>query len=302
MAMAEATQPSGDRVNRTAYNLAFDTPLPFFQHLNQSPSGADMFAGYMSSLDVAGGTAQHHLLRAFDWAALGDAHVVDHALPTPPLHGAGPPRRDPPSPSPSPRSNPNPEPIPIPIPNPTHRPNPKIHLTPHDFFTPQPPPIAQTANIYLLRRILHNWPDHHAIQILQHLVDAMSTKISLDRQTQHSGSKSPPQPPLLFIMDTILPASPGEITAYQEGLLRMRDLVMGQSFNSGERGWEGWVRLLRATTPPLRVVRPVVKPVGSHMSGLVLGVDVDVAVDFDFDGVGGEEGIWSVRFFFLSII
>ncbi|KAL8803015.1 MAG: hypothetical protein Q9182_003441 [Xanthomendoza sp. 2 TL-2023] len=40
----------------------------------------------------------------------------------------------------------------------------------HDFFTPQP---VQGPKIFLIRQVLHDWPDRECQQILQHLAAAM---------------------------------------------------------------------------------------------------------------------------------
>ncbi len=61
----------------TAYNLAFNTDLPFFDHLAQIPERRDQFKGYMKSVTASGGTDLKHLLEGFDWASLGEAVVVD---------------------------------------------------------------------------------------------------------------------------------------------------------------------------------------------------------------------------------
>lgn len=45
----------------------------------------------------------------------------------------------------------------------------KIRAAAHDFFTPQP---VAAARAYLLRLILHDWPDAAAKQILNHVRDA----------------------------------------------------------------------------------------------------------------------------------
>ena len=46
---------------------------------------------------------------------------------------------------------------------------PKVFLTTHDFFDPQP----VSADVYLYRWIFHNWSDAYAIKMLQALVPAM---------------------------------------------------------------------------------------------------------------------------------
>ncbi len=45
----------------------------------------------------------------------------------------------------------------------------RINFMTHDFFTEQP----VTADVYLLRYILHNWPDAYAIKILRQLIPAL---------------------------------------------------------------------------------------------------------------------------------
>ncbi|KFY22442.1 hypothetical protein V493_06589 [Pseudogymnoascus sp. VKM F-4281 (FW-2241)] len=48
---------------------------------------------------------------------------------------------------------------------------PGVEKVPIDFFTPQP---IKNAQIYYLRRIIHNWQDREAIVILSHIADAMA--------------------------------------------------------------------------------------------------------------------------------
>ena len=40
----------------------------------------------------------------------------------------------------------------------------------HDMFEPQP---VTGADVYLLRHILHDWPDHYASRIISQLVPAL---------------------------------------------------------------------------------------------------------------------------------
>ena len=47
----------------------------------------------------------------------------------------------------------------------------RIAFMAHDFFTKQP----VVADIYLLRYILHNWPDAYAIKILRQLIPALKS-------------------------------------------------------------------------------------------------------------------------------
>jgi O-methyltransferase domain len=49
---------------------------------------------------------------------------------------------------------------------------PGVEKTQHDFFSPQP---VQGAQIYLIRRVFHDWLDPEARKILQQIVPAMSS-------------------------------------------------------------------------------------------------------------------------------
>jgi hypothetical protein len=52
----------------------------------------------------------------------------------------------------------------------------EIERMDHDFFDPQP---VQGANVYVLARALHNWPDKEASKILQHIQAAMNQNSTL---------------------------------------------------------------------------------------------------------------------------
>jgi hypothetical protein len=45
----------------------------------------------------------------------------------------------------------------------------KLSCTAHDMFTPQP---IRNASIFLLKDILHNWPDAYSVKLLTHLREA----------------------------------------------------------------------------------------------------------------------------------
>lgn len=127
----------------------------------------------------------------------------------------------------------------------------RITFQGHDFTQPQP---VQGADVYLLRMILHDWPDDDATEILKNIITAM------DR------TKSK-----LLIMDTVLP-KPGSVAVSVERIVRVRDLTMLQAFNSKERDLDDWQSLLALVSPDLQL-NHVVQPFGSAMSVLeiVLG-------------------------------
>lgn len=114
----------------------------------------------------------------------------------------------------------------------------------HDFTQPQP---VHGADAYLLRMILHDWPDDKAATILKNIVAAMD-----------------PSKSKLLIMDTVLP-TPGSVPVSVERIVRVRDLTMMQAFNSKERDLDDWKDLLAAVDPRLQIVR-VNQPFGSAMS------------------------------------
>lgn len=118
----------------------------------------------------------------------------------------------------------------------------------HDFMQPQP---VKGADSYLLRAILHDWPDEKARLILSNIAAAM----------EHGRSR-------LFIMETVLPV-PGAVPVSQERYLRAKDLTMMQCLNSREREHSEWQELFASVEPKLELVE-VRQPVGSAMAVLEL--------------------------------
>ena len=119
----------------------------------------------------------------------------------------------------------------------------RISFQEHDFFNAQP---VHGAEVYLLRMILHDWPDTDAAAILRELIGAMS-----------SGSR-------LIIMDSVLPR-PGSMPSAQERMLRARDMTMLEAFNSLERDEQDWRRLL-ATADHGLTLRGIHTPTRSALS------------------------------------
>lgn len=121
----------------------------------------------------------------------------------------------------------------------------RIRFQEHSFFEAEP---LHGADVYLLRMILHDWPESEALSIVSNLIPALK-----------AGSR-------IIIMDTVLPAS-GQIPAVQERLLRVRDLTMLQVFNSLERATEDWTSLFKRADPRLKL-KSSVQPLGSTMNVL----------------------------------
>lgn len=123
----------------------------------------------------------------------------------------------------------------------------------HDFFTPQPMDIAASADVFFIRKVMHNWHFTHAKLILQHLAAAMKPGA------------------MIIIMECILP-SPGSISLMEEARLRMRDLTMAEYFNSKEREMDEWVQLFESTQPKLRL-KESTQPLDSFMAVMQVVLD-----------------------------
>ncbi|UNI24284.1 hypothetical protein JDV02_010042 [Purpureocillium takamizusanense] len=272
--LAEATDRWGDTTSKTetAFNIAKKTDLGFFDYLAQTPELRAKFAAHMKNITVADGTKNEHLIAGFDWAGLPEgATVVD-------VGG----------------SNghtavdlvtkfPHLQVIVQDLPETVARAwtllpasaRSRISIQAHDFFTPQP---VHGAAVYLLRMILHNWPDDKAISILQNLLPALAANPG-------------PQGSRLLIMDTVLPLPAGCSSAdaalvdpLEEAMLRARDLTMLEIFNSQERELGAWKRLIDEawrTDPGNTGVRLELvgnkKPLGSNMNVLEVAVLIQAA-------------------------
>ncbi|KAH8698978.1 sterigmatocystin 8-O-methyltransferase [Talaromyces proteolyticus] len=256
--------PASVAKNETAYNVAFDTHLPFFDHLALDPANTAEFAGYMRNVTTSEAVDVKHLVNGYPWADLGHGLVVDVGGSTGnadiALAKSFPDLRfivqDLPDNASAGREAAEAN-LPSDILS-------RISFQGHDFTKPQP---VAGADVYLLRMILHDWPDHVAITILKQLVPVLENKKAK-----------------LIIMDTVLPA-PGQVPGSVERIVRVRDLTMMQVFNSHERDLDQWKALLAAADEGLRL-RRVMEPYGSAMSLL------EVELDRDFQEE--EEESWAI--------
>ncbi|KAH7257939.1 putative O-methyltransferase [Fusarium tricinctum] len=250
-AMVEAHKKWPDDVEKThtAYNIAFDTDVSFFQHLKQLPERQKQFAGYMKSAASNRGTHLRHMVNGYDWAKLGKAVVVDVGGSV--GHGSIALAQEFPQLSfivqdlPSVVSGAEQQLASFAdgdLPG-------RIKFQGHSFFESQP---VVGADVYLLRMILHDWAFEDSVKILRNLRPALTSRSRI------------------LIMDTVLP-NPGSIPASKERLLRVRDLTMMQVFNSLERGIEDW-RVIFAEVDPGLVVESVSTPPGSNLSLIELSL------------------------------
>jgi 6-hydroxytryprostatin B O-methyltransferase len=252
----ECFGPASVAKNETAYNIAFDTDLPFFDHLALNPASTAEFAGYMRNVTSSEAVDVKHLVQGYDWASLGPALVVDVGGSTgnadialakvyPDLKFVV---QDLPENASAGQKNA--------LATLSSDILSRLTFQGHDFTKPQP---VKDGNIYLLRMILHDWPDHVSITILRQLVPALT-------EQRANGTR-----PKLLVMDTVLPA-PGQVPVSVERNVRVRDMTMMQVFNSHERDLEQWTALLAAADARLKI-RQVIEPFGSAMSLLEVEVE-----------------------------
>lgn len=97
----------------------------------------------------------------------------------------------------------------------------EIQTMPHDIFQPQP---VKGADVYVLRRVLHNWPDNECQQILGHIRDAMESNS------------------ILLIHERIFPENGGEISSADVSI----DLSMMMLYGSMERTEKQFATLLQS--------------------------------------------------------
>ena len=250
MVTAHKRWPGSTASNQAAFNAAFNTELPLYEYIAGQPELHKLFGRVMDAVGSSPKSDVSHLVKAFDWAGLATATVVDvggsigHSCVA------------------LAKAFPHLELVVQDIPHvveagikAVREQNgadiaSRIKFQPYDFFTPQP---VKGAGVYLFRQILHNWNSKNSAKIVKNTVEAMSP-----------GSH-------LLIMDFVLP-EPGTILSVTERELRAYDVGMMQRFNAQERDLQDWRAILEAADPQLQI-EAVNKPYGSSMSviDVVLG-------------------------------
>ncbi|KAF7197936.1 Dual O-methyltransferase/FAD-dependent monooxygenase CTB3 [Pseudocercospora fuligena] len=222
---ADATRRWGntDAKNETAFNLALDTPDPFFDHLRKVPQLTAIFSGYMRNVTASWPWSLKHAVDGFDWASLpegatvvdvGGSHgqlAVQVARKYPHLKFIV--QDLPETVATAQKAFDADDSVEASIKS-------RIRFMCHDFFQPQP---VTDARVYFLRMIIHDWPDRDALVILKHLHAVLEVNPSAR----------------VVLMDTVLPP-PGSTSILHEQQLRVRDLMMMQVFNARERELADW--------------------------------------------------------------
>jgi len=245
--LVEQARKHGDseELNHAPFNMAHNTDAPALRYFSEHPVKGPRFARAMQTLSAGEGHSVKHLLTGYDWPALGEAKVVDvgggygqasiaiaeiapklkfvvQDLPDIVEQAQG-------------TALQGREELQM-----------RIAFEAHDFFTPQPEGLE--ADVFLLRFILHDYPDKYARNIIENLLPALQ---------HNAGSR-------LVVMDSILP-QPGAVPPSEERTLRTMDMLMMTLLNAKERELGEWEQLFQAADPRLKVGR-VQRPEGSAMS------------------------------------
>jgi hypothetical protein len=103
----------------------------------------------------------------------------------------------------------------------------RVSFLEHDFFQPQP----IQADVYIFKMILHDWPDHDAVKILQALIPALKpgARVILFEYIGNQG-------------ETDGPALPRSI----QQMGTATDLRLMALFNGKERPVESWTQIFKA--------------------------------------------------------
>ncbi|KAL6849208.1 hypothetical protein ACO1O0_008738 [Amphichorda felina] len=98
----------------------------------------------------------------------------------------------------------------------------RISFMSHNFFTPQ----TVSADVYLIKQCLHNWPDHYCVEIFKNQVPALKP-----------GAR-------FVIVDSAAPP-PGEMTLMDDRTVRAFDILMLAKARGREREECEWLKILK---------------------------------------------------------
>lgn len=206
----------------------------FFDYLSADEAKAKSFAQGMQAVAVASVTGNAETITSrYDWASLGTATVVDvggsagHdaavlAANFPNLHLVV---QDLPNIEPAFRAT---------VPTELQKSG-RVRFESHDFLMPQ----SLAADVYMLKWVLHDWPDKYAIRILRHLLPHLEAGAA----DGHSKRR-------ILLHEVVLPpirddSGKPSLPPYVERLSVTLDLHMLVAFNSQERTLEHWTALAK---------------------------------------------------------
>ena len=155
-------------MQRTPYgfNIANNTDKTTFDFFEEHPERMSRFKDAMGFLQTFPGLEPSYVLKAFDWASLGNGLVVDvggsHGMVSIELAKAFPTLRLVVQDLPKVIEDAEKK-MPAELAD-------RVTLMAHDFFTDQP---VKDADVYYFRWILHDWSDKYCIKILKSLIPAL---------------------------------------------------------------------------------------------------------------------------------
>lgn len=239
MAAFRTTEPTR---SNAAFNLAFNTPLHFMEWMTFNPLREKQFCDVMDSFFRTPPFSMRHIVKAYPWPSLGPTHLVDcggnAGLVSIEIAKAAPQMRftvqDQPGPVELGKST-----LPAEFKD-------RITFQAHDFFSPNP---IKAPDFFLLRHILHDWPDAEARKIVRGVAGQMGP-----------GTK-------LLIYDSVHQKLSKEYC--QAAPVSNLDIIMLGVFNGLERTVEQWKRLLRDSDEGLKL-EEIISPEGSAASLLVV--------------------------------
>lgn len=243
--MVEMTEryKGSDAKNETAFNVAYETPLPMFAWMKGEPEHSERFGRLMGAMRQAPIYSVSHLVDGYDWNGLGGAKVVDvgGSLGHTSLAIA--------------EKNPEISFVVQDLEEVVEQGKAKamdgkaekLEFMAHDFFKEQP---IKDADVYLLRQILHDWPDAEATTILKKITASMKKDARI------------------VIMDQVVPP-PGLLPNAQEKAGRVIDMVVMSHFNGKQRDLDDWMKIFAAVDDRLVLSKLVIQP-GSVLSILEL--------------------------------
>jgi 6-hydroxytryprostatin B O-methyltransferase len=234
--------PGSAHKSETAYSLAHGTNLPMFEHI-ASVGKLERFRKAMSGMAYQPSFSADHAIAAYAWQDLPSFSYQGEDINRRPvvvdvgggighvalaIHDA------------YPLLDVRVQDIGV---SESHSKN-NVHFSAYNFFDLQP---IKNADAYLLRQILHDWPDDSAVRILQNQIAAMG------RHTR------------LIIMDIVLQA-PEQWNSSDQRKSRMMDIAMLTLFNARERELHEWIDLVKQASDSRLVLTHLARPTGSLLS------------------------------------
>jgi hypothetical protein len=217
--------PGSQEPTQAAYNMAYDTDLPFFVHLSQDETKFKQFTSAMTFFTSTPAMKPYIAVDGFDWAQ----HVSDTIVDVGGSHGVVALKLAEKYPEMKIVVQDRPEVVASAPQKPELG---HVEFRAHDFFRMQP---IKGADVYFYRWILHDWSDKYCVLILRCLIPALK-----------KGAK-------VILMDSIVP-EPGTLTPFQEKPIRAFDIMMKCLFNGKERTEGDWMKLVREANEKFDVV------------------------------------------------